>query len=243
VALILPVIPGGAGTAIKAARAAGSYADANRALQGSNFATRAAYRTSQGLQTLDLAANGYQTYDAAQRGDGLGMFLGSTHLTLRGLQGIDRLGYEFYFKSRGLHSQIDLGLSSIRIRAKAVAAGAFSKQKKAAEALISRHAVDMNNAPVSSDFTSLGFKRNGPWFWRQLLAAMPEMFSAKNTRAIKAGRSPKVDATWLKFNSQHKKYLNDKLVHHHIDQGRFASGIPETVHHDLYALLHTRTTV
>jgi len=114
VALALPIIPGGAGTAIKAARAANSFADANRALQGTNFATRAAYRTSQGVQTLDLAANGYQFYDAHQRGDGWGMFLSSTHLTLRGLQGIDRLGYEV--QSLGL-----LMGPGLRIRAKAVA--------------------------------------------------------------------------------------------------------------------------
>lgn len=100
----------------------------------------------------------------------------------------------------------------------------------------------MNNAPASSAKNALGFSRNGPWFWRQLLKQNDTMFSEANKRLIRQGKSPIVDDEWLKFNPQHKDYLGDKLIHHHIDQGRFASGLPERLHQVLFELLHSRIT-
>ena len=55
------------------------------------------------------------------------------------------------------------------------------------------------------------------------------MFSAANLRRIKQGRSPLVDDAWVKFNPKHAGHLGDKLIYHHIDQGRFASGLPESI--------------
>ena len=40
---------------------------------------------------------------------------------------------------------------------------------------MSRHAIDMTNAPVSSVRNALGFQRNGPWFWRQLPNQKPNI--------------------------------------------------------------------
>lgn len=100
----------------------------------------------------------------------------------------------------------------------------------------------MTNAPAASARNALGFQRNGPWFWRQLRMQKPEMFSQANQRAIRQGRSPIVDDKWVKFNPQHADYLGEKLIHHHIDQGRFASGLPESIHQQLLDLLHNRTT-
>jgi hypothetical protein len=113
--------------------------------------------------------------------------------------------------------------------------------KTVAEQHISRHVIDMNNAPAKSDLTALGFKRNGPWFWRQLRQKTPELFSDGNKRAIAKGRSPVVDETWVKYNPQHASQMGEKLVHHHIDQGRFASGLPESLHESLFKWLHNRT--
>jgi hypothetical protein len=67
------------------------------------------------------------------------------------------------------------------------------------------------------------------------------MFSPENLRRIKNREAPIVDETWLKYNQQHASYLDDKLIHHHIDQGRMASGLPETIHQKLFELLHRRT--
>lgn len=117
-----------------------------------------------------------------------------------------------------------------------------ANRKTVAESFISRHMIDMNNAPPSSVKTSLGFNRNGPWFWRELLKKNGEMFSEANKRLIRQGKSPIVDDEWLKFNPQHGEYLGDKLIHHHIDQGRFASGLPERLHRQLFPWLHSRTT-
>jgi hypothetical protein len=117
----------------------------------------------------------------------------------------------------------------------------FTQRISDAESLISRHAIDMTNAPVKSARNALGFLRNGPWFWRQLRDQKPEMFSPENLRRIKNREAPIVDETWLKYNQQHASYLDDKLIHHHIDQGRMASGLPETIHQKLFELLHRRT--
>lgn len=139
-----------------------------------------------------------------------------------------------YFSMAGLGNvqRIKLGYNAPRT---------FAQRVSDAESLISRHAIDMTNAPVNSASNALGFQRNGPWFWRQLRDQKPEIFSPVNLRRIKQGRSPLVDETWLKHNPQHAGYLDDKLIHHHIDQGRMASGLPETIHQELFDLLHRRT--
>lgn len=85
----------------------------------------------------------------------------------------------------------------------------------------------MDNAPAGSKVNAAGHALNGPWFWRQMLDKHPEMFSEENRIAIKGSRSPKVDDQWIKFNSSHSEYKHGKLIHHHIDQGNTATGIPE----------------
>ncbi len=106
--------------------------------------------------------------------------------------------------------------------------------------LMSGKKIDMTNAPKSSKLNAKGFPRNGRWFWNQMKARHPEMFSAKNKALIKAGKSPVIDAKWTEFNPSHASYKG-KLVHHHVDQGRFAVGIPEEAHNNLNSKLHART--
>jgi hypothetical protein len=117
----------------------------------------------------------------------------------------------------------------------------FAQQVGNAESLISRHAIDMTNAPIKSARNALGFQRNGPWFWRQLRDQKPELFSPENLRRIKNREAPIIDETWLKYNPHHADYIGNRLVHHHIDQGRMASGLPEAIHKELFDLLHRRT--
>lgn len=106
--------------------------------------------------------------------------------------------------------------------------------------LMSGPKVDMTNAPKSSPTNAKGFPRNNRWFWSQMAENNPQMFSAKNKALIKAGQSPVIDPKWVEFNPSHAGYKG-KLVHHHIDQGRFAVGIPEEAHRQLNAKLHPRT--
>jgi RHS repeat-associated protein len=98
--------------------------------------------------------------------------------------------------------------------------------------------IDMSEAPDSSAITALGFKRNATWFWRQMLKNYPEMFSLKNQRLIKQGRSPIIDETWIEFNEAYKIFPDNKLIHHHIYQGNYATPIPEQLHLELYKILH-----
>jgi len=90
--------------------------------------------------------------------------------------------------------------------------------------------IDMNKAPLISAKTALGYNRNGPWFWRLMVKEAPEMFSPQNIRLIKAGKSPIVDSTWIKYNPTHQSFSGEKLIHHHIDQLNWATGLPESIH-------------
>jgi RHS repeat-associated protein len=97
--------------------------------------------------------------------------------------------------------------------------------------------VDMANASASS-FTVKGFPRAQEYFWGQMTQSHPEMFSAENMGLIKNGYSPMVDDTWIKYNPTHTGYKGDKLIHHHVDQGRFATGIPEKAHRQMTKQMH-----
>jgi hypothetical protein len=101
-----------------------------------------------------------------------------------------------------------------------------------------RFTVDMKNAPDGSAENAAGHPRNGPWFWRELLKKHPEVFDSENSVAIRAGRAPVVNAKWVKILPNYRPYLKDKLVHHHIDQGRIAAPLPESVHRQYHAELH-----
>ena len=110
--------------------------------------------------------------------------------------------------------------------------------KEAAKYINTRQKVDMSAAPAGSSTNAAGHKRNGPWFWRQMLKKKPEMFSADNKQLIAEGLAPKADKTWLKHNPRHKNYVDDTLIHHHIDKGQFATPLPQTVHREFHGALH-----
>ncbi len=105
--------------------------------------------------------------------------------------------------------------------------------------LTSGKKIDMTNAPQSSARNAKGFPRNSRWFWKQMAAENPRMFSAKNLQLIKAGVAPIVDPQWVEFNPSHAGYKG-KLVHHHVDQGRFAVGIPDQAHKKYFSKIHSR---
>ncbi len=98
--------------------------------------------------------------------------------------------------------------------------------------------IDMREAPPTSKTNAAGYPRNGPWFWRQMLRQFPELFSEDNVDAINKGRSPVVDDIWIKYHPTHQAFKSDSLVHHHVDQGAEAVGVPEKVHRKWSGHLH-----
>jgi RHS repeat-associated protein len=96
--------------------------------------------------------------------------------------------------------------------------------------------VDMSGAPGKTN--AAGHPRNGPWFWRKMLKEHPEMFSDENVASIKRGRSPIADGKWVEHNPAHANYKGGKLIHHHINQGKMATGIPEAAHKKYFSELH-----
>ncbi len=101
--------------------------------------------------------------------------------------------------------------------------------------------IDMTNAPATSKPNAAGHPRNGPWFWREMLKQHPEMFDAENVTRIRQGLSPEANAKWIEFNPNHAAYKGNKLIHHHIDQGNMAAGIPEKAHQKFHKELHANS--
>lgn len=100
--------------------------------------------------------------------------------------------------------------------------------------------VDMTKAPAGSGTNAAGYPRNGRWFWKEMLAQHPEMFDKGNAVRIMANSAPVVNETWVKYNPAHAEYMGDKLIHHHINQGKMATGIPQTAHRTLSSVLHSQ---
>lgn len=102
--------------------------------------------------------------------------------------------------------------------------------------------INMANASPSQGYTVKGAPRNYNYFWKQLAIQRPEMFSQANRVLLKASRAPNVDAQWIKYNPTHLPYLNDKLIHHHDQQGYLAYAVPNKVHTKWHARLHAFRT-
>lgn len=100
------------------------------------------------------------------------------------------------------------------------------------------HTINMDNAPPGSKVNAAGHPRNNAWFWRQMLKKYPEMFGPENRDRIETGDSPIVDKIWIKAVPIHKPFEQDKLIHHHINQGAVASGLPESAHSVWHGLIH-----
>jgi RHS repeat-associated protein len=97
---------------------------------------------------------------------------------------------------------------------------------------------DISKAPANG-YNSAGYPRNAIWFFKQQLAAKPEMFSETNKFNINVlGRVPEVDEQWVKHNPAHASYMKQKIHHHHIDGKNMVAGIPEGLHRDAYGELH-----
>jgi hypothetical protein len=106
-----------------------------------------------------------------------------------------------------------------------------------------QYSIDMTLLNLKGGVTSLGYPRNSRAFWRAMLDEYPFLFSKENKARILAKKpsAPHVDKTWLKYHPSQADYLDDILVHHHIEQGPWAAGIPQSVHREFYPELHPIT--
>jgi RHS repeat-associated protein len=100
----------------------------------------------------------------------------------------------------------------------------------------SKRWIDMEGAPGPR--TAGGFPRNAKWFWREYLKQHPETISPSNRALIEKGRSPIVDEQWVKHYPGHALAEGDKLIHHHVEQGPWASPLPQSFHSIFHQVLH-----
>jgi len=100
--------------------------------------------------------------------------------------------------------------------------------------------IDMRPANPKNGLTVKNAPRNKDYFWKELIAKRPEMFSAANREklALPNPKAPIIDDQWIKYNPTHKSYKFGKLIYHHDEQDYIAFAIPEKVHIKWTKILH-----
>jgi hypothetical protein len=78
--------------------------------------------------------------------------------------------------------------------------------------------------------TSGGGIRNPVQFWSEWSAVYGDTLSTTNRTLISEGLSPVVDGVWTRQFPEHAPYLDEILIHHHLDYGPNAIPLPESVH-------------
>lgn len=84
--------------------------------------------------------------------------------------------------------------------------------------------------------TSMGFLRDEKRFWREFEKRFPADFKL-------IGKDRRVTKELAAKYGWDPKYVGDKLVHHHIENGQFVAAIPEGLHHQLSGTIHAKPTV
>src|SRR4051812_33013602 len=97
--------------------------------------------------------------------------------------------------------------------------------------------IDMSQ--FSGISNSAGFVRDSRKFWAAMLREYPQLFSQQNRQLIERNRvAPVVDEAWLRFHGHQRKYMGDKLEHHHVEQGPWAVGLPRRAHKEFHPEAH-----
>jgi hypothetical protein len=87
--------------------------------------------------------------------------------------------------------------------------------------------------------TERGGVRNRSQFWRDWLNQKPETLSPSNRYRIESlmnpanprvGPSPTVDDTWISHFPEHAPFKGEVIIHHHVEQGRYAIPVPAPTH-------------
>jgi len=121
-----------------------------------------------------------------------------------------------------------------------VALASIGRRDKAIEFINLSYVLDTRGLP-GARLTTTKFPRNSKAFWREMLTEYPQIFSDRNVKRIRDNIAPVVDDWWLYFHPTQKDYFGDVLIHHHVEQGPWATGIPEKVHREFYPELHPIT--
>ena len=83
-------------------------------------------------------------------------------------------------------------------------------------------------------YNAKGFPRDAGEFWRQWVAKYPESLSANNRYLIenydRLKVSPRIDQTWINAFPEHGSYMNDVLIHHHVNHGQYTIPVPGKTH-------------
>jgi hypothetical protein len=65
------------------------------------------------------------------------------------------------------------------------------------------------------------------------------MYSPSNIDRVNTQNlAPIVDEQWIKYNPSHTQYKGQRLVHHHINHGKFAVAIPQDAHIEYSKYIH-----
>jgi hypothetical protein len=116
-----------------------------------------------------------------------------------------------------------------------------AKRERALAFILLDYAIDMSDLPGTVK-TATGFPRDARQFWNQLLNRYHFLFSRQNEdRILKERRAPIVDDTWIKYHVCQRSYKGDTLIHHHVEQGPWAVGLPQKIHRDYYPEVHPWT--
>lgn len=83
---------------------------------------------------------------------------------------------------------------------------------------------------TSGTATQAGGVRNSRQFWNEWQKLNPQSISPENAKLIKKGLAPKIDDTWVQVFPEQAPYMHEKLLHHHVNHGRYAIPVPESTH-------------
>ena len=83
---------------------------------------------------------------------------------------------------------------------------------------------------TSGEATMAGGIRKFGQFWTQWFATYPNTISEPDQALISEGLSPVVDGVWTRQFPEQAPYMDQLLIHHHLDRGPMAIPLPEPVH-------------
>lgn len=86
------------------------------------------------------------------------------------------------------------------------------------------------NQSSGSEVNSQGWERDSKYYFEELSKKHPEYFSEKNKKYIENGKTPVVDAKFVKHFPEYKGYENETLVHHHVGGDGQAVAVPKSMH-------------
>ena len=78
--------------------------------------------------------------------------------------------------------------------------------------------------------TANGGLRDNKQFWQKWEKLNPSSISKNNRWRIEHGLSPTIDNVWIKEFPEHGGYKGEILIHHHVDQGKYAVPVPASTH-------------